>query len=517
MASRDNGERQRGSENSKRRQGYERDGVYYTPSANQQPRKRLQAGTGGASQTARRPVKESAAEREKPKKRASKGQYITFYIVTLVAAVVVCLSTFFFVFSHMVNNRPPSEGADNPASSASQAQPPEQPSISAIDEISITGVITDLSHARRTLEILDLESQIGLNFTADNGTNMQNRYGEVMSFAQFRPGDIVDARYTEVGGVLSSMSLATTAWERRNVSNVRVNPDNRTLAIGNDIFRYDERTISIFNDMPFNIEEINPLNVVTMRGMGSNVWFVEVSRGTGLINLVNGENIRDGVIEVDNNLTLQLNERGATDEPIRVQSGNRRILIRGSNIVDFLVHLDVNAGESAILDLSDIQVVAGVVTLNISEPDAIVTLNGTPRRAGEPLILDYGNYTLIVRRDGFVTYESTFELNEPTLDLVIMLEPEIRMRNITIESYPSGAQVYVDNSFVGYSPITTSAEEGIRMITLRREGFIEITFGTDERNRYHVTLREIQVDPFAGTGFGTPPPGITPGVPPVMP
>jgi len=512
MNNRDNEERRRGSEGSKKRGSYERDGVYYTPSGTKPSKSAGAAARGKGTGAAKRTVRDLGSASEKPKRKASKGQYVTFYIVTLVAAVVVCLTTFFFVYSHTAGNRPAANGSDN-SLITNAVTAPEQTPVSAIDEISISGLIMNLSHSARTLEVLDLESQRILSFRSDNSTAMHNRYGEIMSFAQFRPGDIVDARYTEVGGVLSSMSLATAAWERRNVTNVRVNPENRSLSIGNDVFRYDERTISIFNDNPFNIEEIDPLSVVTLRGMGSNVWFVEVSRGTGIINIINGESIRDGVIEIDNNLTLQLNERGQADEPIRVQSGNRRILIRGSNIEDFSTNLDVNSGESAILDLSNVQIVAGVVTLNISELDAVVTVNGTPRRSGEPLILSYGSYELVVRKEGFVTYESTFELNEPTLDLVIVLEAEIRTRNITIESTPQGANVYIDNNFVGITPITTSIEEGIRMITLRRDGFVEITLPTDEGNRYHFTLRELQVDPFAGGGSQFPPSNE----PPVMP
>ena len=503
MSDRDN-ERRRPGEGPKRRGSYEKEGVYYTPS--NQPVKKSAASTAARknSGSGKRPLKDSPSA--KPKKKASKGQYIAFYIITLVVAVAVCLATFAFVLSSVVNNRPPA-GVPGDTSQASNVTTPEQLPVYAIDEISITGVIMDLNHAGRTLEIFDLGSQRSLDFRADNATAMQNRYGEVMSFAQFRPGDIVDARYTEVGGVLSSMNLATAAWERRNVSNLRVNAENRTITLGNEIFRYGDRTISIFNNNPYSIENINPLNVVTLRGMGSDVWFVEVSRGTGLINIVNGENIRDGIIEIDNDVILPLNDRGTTDEPIRVQSGNRRIRVRGSNIEDFDTAIDVNPGESAILNLSEVQITAGVVTLNISEPDAVVTINGATVRAAEPQILTYGEYELVIRKEGFRTYESTFELNEPTLVLNIFLEPEIRTVNITVETIPPGAHIYVDNAFVGLSPVTTSVEEGVRMISARMDGFIDVNFPTDGGSRYEVILREATPPPFQ--------PGL--GIPPVMP
>ncbi|MCL2564342.1 MAG: PEGA domain-containing protein [Defluviitaleaceae bacterium] len=504
MSSRDNEEKRRPGESPRRRGSHEREGVYYTPSNRSAPKRgSTNSGARKAPNPVRRPVKEPVQAPPKSKKRASKGQYITFYIVTLVAAVAVCLATFAFVLSSVVNNRP-STGVPGDTLQANSTNTPEQVPVLAIDEISITGVIMELNHGERSLEIFDLGSQRNLDFRADNATSMQNRYGEVMSFAQFRAGDIVDARYTEVGGILSSMNLATAAWERRNVTNLRVNAENRTITLGNETFRYDDRTISIFNNDPYSIENINPLNVVTLRGMGSDVWFVEVSRGTGFINIVNGDDIRDGIIEIDNDMVLQLNDRGTTDEPIRVQSGNRRIRIRGSNIEDFDTSLDVNPGESAILNLSDVQITAGVVTININEADAIVTINGTPVRAAEPQILTYGSYELVIWKEGFRTYESTFELNEPALELNIFLEPEIRTMNITVETIPLGARIYVDNAFVGLSPVTTSVEEGVRMISARMAGFIDVNFPTDGGSRYEVILRELTPPPVQ-PGFGMPP------------
>jgi len=441
------------------------------------------------------------------KNKAGKSQYITFYVVTLVVAVIVCLGTFLFVFSQITGNQSGNEPAD-PLRSSQQTPPDEgnddeneDPPVIAIDEIGLTGVIININQSGRVLEILDIDSLEVLNFRADNSTTMQNRTGDSMSFAQFRPGDIVDARYREIGEPLTSISLAPAAWEHRNVSDIRVNPQGRTITVGDgaNIYRYTERTISLFDNEHYDIADINPLNVVTLRGIGSDIWYIEISRSTGFINIVNGENIRDGIIEVDNNISMHLNEDGSTYDPIRVLSGNRQVSVRGSNIHDFNTAIDVSVGEQAILDLSSVQFLAGVVSFNINEPGASVTINGIPKRTDEPLILDYGRYELVVAKDGFITYETVFELNEPSLELTIRLERDVNRVNITVITLNAatnetitGARVYLDDVFIGQTPVAALVEEGNRMLSIRKEGFMSLSFMTDGRLRYDISLQELR-------------------------
>ena len=452
------------------------------------------------------PNKSSAARKKtspssKPRKsKSGKSQYIVFYIVTLIVAVIVCLATFAFVLSRVMGNGSPGlverPGTQQSAPGAN-VNNSEEPPVVAIDEIGLTGVIVDVNQAGRTLEILDIDSLTTLDFRADNTTIMQNRAGEVMSFTQFRAGDIVDIRYRETSDALTSMNLTSEAWEYRNVDNVVVNPADRTISVDGRFYRYSDQTIAVFNNAPYNISDINPLNVVTVRGISSNVWFVEVNRGTGFINIINSERIIDGVIEIDNNITHNLNEENASDESVRVPTGNRQIVVRGSNIHDFILNMDVGLNEQTTLDLSAVQIRSGVVSFNINEPGATIVINGIIKPSNEPLILDYGSYELVVTKEGFVTYETEFELNQPSLELAINLERDVERVSLTVVTTNAatggalpGVSVYIDNVFIGHTPLNALVEIGDRMLAIRKEGFMSLNFMTDGRLRYDIALQE---------------------------
>ena len=466
------------------------DGVYYTPSA---PSGTKASRTSRPSQSAGPRNKTSASSQPKKKAKKSSVQYIAFYIITLVAAVIVCLAVFFYVFTKAIKDKPPTGAANNaPVQSALPSSGPAQGGVTAVDEISVIGVIRTINPSSKALGLLDIDSQSTYTFSVDSATSMQNKYGESMTFAEFKPGDIVDVRYTEMGGVLTGMTISTRAWEHKNVTNVKVNAENRSISTGNDTYKYDsEKTIAVFDGESYDIANIDSLNVVTLRGMDANVWFVEISKGVGFVDIVNGEDIKDGVIEIDNNMTMQLNKNGATDEPIKVQSGSRKVIIKGSNIEIYTTTIEVNAGEKALLDLSQVQITAGVLTLNINEANSIVTIDGTQRRATEPQILTYGKYEITVKKDGFKPYESTLDMNEADITLDIVLEKEIKMVDITVITIPSGADVYLDNAYVGISPVTTSVEEGIRTINVKKAGYIDINLQTDNyHTEYQIPLRE---------------------------
>jgi len=491
------------------------------PSANDE-RRRGSAGRGGTNsaqqnQTSqardRTPGKgrtpNNAGPAKRKKKKNSQGRYIIFYVITLIVAVIVCLAAFYFVLTNpLSSNREPSTGRPAGSAGAESTAPNDDDDdddngdapVITIDEVSLTGIVVNINQANRSLEILDFDSVQTLNFRTDNATAMQNRAGENMSFSQFRVGDIVDARYREPENPLISVNVAADSWEHRNVDNVQVNTVNSTMIVGTSIYRFSERTVSLFNNAPHNVADIHPLNVVTLRGIGHDIWFVEVSRGTGFINIINGESIRDGVIEIDGNFTVSLNADGSTDEPIRVQTGNNRIVVRGSNIETFQTTLDVSMGEQAILNLANVQVIAGVVTFNISEPGATVMVGGVARSATEPLILNYGSHTLVVSREGFVTYETVFMLDQPALELEIRLEPEVATELLTVvtthagtnEPLP-GARVYVNSTFVGVTPVSAPVpiQEGTRMLSIRKDGFMSMDFVIDSDLHYNIALHEL--------------------------
>ena len=477
---------QRGS--GKRVDEYTKDeGVYYTPSA--------QGGsTGSRTGRASRP-KAKTPNKARPKQQAKKSttKYVAFYIITLVVAVIVCLTVFFYAFTKTMQDKPAGDSTgSSPTQSIPSSNEPVSSNVSAVDEVSVIGVIRTINTGSKALGLLDIDSQKTYTFSVDNSTAMQNKYGESMSFAEFNPGDIVDVRYTEMGGVLTGMSISTRAWEHRNVTNVKVNADNKTISVGNDTYKYDDdKTISMFGGGKYDIAAIDPLNVVTLRGMYGNVWFVEISKGIGFVDIVNGEDIKDGVIEIDNNMTMQLNNKGTTDEPIKVQSGSRKVIVKGSNIEIYTTTIDVSAGENVLLDLSQVQITAGVLTLNINELDSTVTIDGVQKRATEPQILTYGKYNITVKKDGFKPYESILEMNEADITLDITLEKEIKLMDITVVTTPSGADVYIDNAYVGISPVTTSVEEGIRTITVKKTGYIDVNLQTDNYHmEYQIGLRE---------------------------
>jgi len=463
--------------------------------------------TRGSSGSAQASKRTSAASKPKPRKKTKDGKnkYIAFYVITLIIAVGVCLMTFWFVYSQ-ISGGMTNEPVERPNITA-QAPPDvdddddDEPPVLAVEEIALTGVIVSAQQNGRTLEILDIDSLAVLSFTADNLTTLQGRAGESMSFAQFRTGDIVDARFRVQGEPLTSISLTPNAWEYRNVDGVVVNIFANTLTVGENqaMYRFGNQTIALFDNETFDIVDIHPMSVVTIRGIDSDIWFVEMSRGTGFINIVNGQNIRDGVVEIASNATVQLNADGTTEnsEPVRVTTGNRQIFISGSNIHDFNTSIDVSAGEQAILDLSVVQFLAGVVSFNISEPGATITVNGTPRQADEPLILDYGRHELVVTREGFITYERAFELNSPTMDVVVTLERDVNRINVSVFTTNAttgeplmGARVYFDNAFIGLTPISALVEEGDRMLSIQKEGFGSISFMTDGRPRYDISLQE---------------------------
>ena len=106
-----------------------------------------------------------------------------------------------------------------------------------------------------------------------------------------------------------------------------------------------------------------------------------------------------------------------------------------------------------------------------------------------------GRHTIRIERDGYVAFETTVQLSpRESRRIDADLERIRRTGTLRFETDPSGAEVYVDGSFLGTTPIgTTTFDAGSHDVRIERSGYVTDSFRvTVDAGTAGVVRRDLQ-------------------------
>lgn len=472
-----------------RKRPIEREGVIYTPSSYEE--KDLEKTQVISSKEVRRNIPTATPYTKKvpsrsrgTRARKKKSNYALFFITTIFIGVLVCVFLFAKVIMPMIDTSGKVSGNT------------EKPSSNTTDEPDITdnndkttataiGIISSIDSEKKSIEVLDAETEKVYILFVDGATELKDKYAQNDSaelkdksnqsnlvFAELNVGDIVDVQFKKSGNVLTSLQISPLGWEYVGVTKVIVNTEAKSISYGNKKYSYSDNLITKYKNETYDISKVSEVDLVTIRGYKTKdedkVLFVDVIKRTGVIALEANTDIVEGKVYIDDNDEIELKPR-----EIRVLEGRHQIMVQGLNIEQFSTEMTIDANDPPYkLNLSEVVFNAGTMIFNINEPDAKLTINGETKNPLEPVVLKYGEYKIAVEKDGFNKYEKTVNLETSKLEIDVVLEKILKASEVTITTTPDGASVYVDNQYVGISPLTVPVSYGSHMITIRKDGYI---------------------------------------------
>ena len=154
----------------------------------------------------------------------------------------------------------------------------------------------------------------------------------------------------------------------------------------------------------------------------------------------------------------------------RVSEGLHNLEARKANHRSSTKTVDLVLGENKTIALEAPQPISGSIDVNSSPMSAEIYIDGkhygqTPNYINEILI---GTHELKLEKSGCATLTKTITIKEnETLTVNEKLQTG---KEITIKTDRSGDKIYVDNNYVGLSPITTSLAFGSHTIKAERDG-----------------------------------------------
>ena len=134
--------------------------------------------------------------------------------------------------------------------------------------------------------------------------------------------------------------------------------------------------------------DLNEVDILTFKGVGSSILSVTVARGHGYLSLTNDESFVGGFIEVGQTKIHRITD----DMLLTVPEGDYEIRI-SHGASSGLKYASIARGEEVTLDIGDIEVVQpkyGQVIFSLSPTGTTLYIDGNLVDATVPISLEYG-------------------------------------------------------------------------------------------------------------------------------
>lgn len=352
-------------------------------------------------------------------------------------------------------------------------------------------VVVEIDKDDNTVTFLNLDIGRKYTLSMDGTTKLYDKYGESISLDQIEEGDIVDVKFLKSKKHLTTMQLSAQAWSYSNVEKYELNTVRDEVTIGSEVYKLSENVLYLSGGKTIDEMDLSPVDVLTFRGIDTEVICINVEKGHGYLRLANAENFIGGWIEIGQSSIQHITE----DMLLTVPEGSYQVNIshNGNGGTKSVI---INRNEETTLDIGDLKVAEpkyGTILFSLTPSTTQLYIDGSEVDASQPVSLEYGIHQLIAKADGYQTITRYLRVGEESAGIDVVLDAvesddeessessessESADETDAVTDYykvyidaPEGVEVYLDGNYVGISPCSFRKVAGSHDITLRKTGY----------------------------------------------
>ncbi len=296
-------------------------------------------------------------------------------------------------------------------------------------------------------------------------TEIIDAAGRELAFGSTAVGDLLMAELAQDGKTVLSADYSNPALEHTEVTGLTPDSSARTLTGEDRSFSYGKQAIFLYDGQSISPADIAPADRLLLRGYADTVWSVQVLEYHGYLIVENGDNIKNGSIQIDEGEAVPLEDVGRI--PIGV--GSHTITVTGENIEQRKDAISINAGEELRYDLSKAQEKMGVIIIEANVSDYRLYINGTLSES--PAVLPVGEYNLVILKNGYLEWNEHINLEGDSITVVAELEKEFQYGTLTVTANCDGAAVYINGEASGIAPMQVNLPYGSYTVRVEKEGY----------------------------------------------
>lgn len=287
----------------------------------------------------------------------------------------------------------------------------------AAKEAVFTGVLKNIDEDSNLVTVFDIQGKSDTVFHYTGGTDIRDAYDQVVVISQLSLGEIVTVTYQEDTQKLVSLLVSKDAWEYSGVANLSLDKTNYRMTIGDRNYWYEEGLLLFSKDQLIDLIDLNPRDVLKIKGVGSQICSIVVTTGHGYIRLTNYSDFIGGTIEIGYGIILPI----VDNMLIVAREGEHRITLENGELAA-LDSVILERDKEVVLDFSAYHVEAervGYVRFEIEPYGADLYINGSVVNYSEPIKMNYGKHNIRVTMNGYDDFNGILTIGEftPTINI----------------------------------------------------------------------------------------------------
>jgi len=331
----------------------------------------------------------------------------------------------------------------------------------------VTAVIKYIDAEGSSIIIADVETDESIDLKIKSQIQIIDKYGRDIDVTELKIGEIVNIKYNELNGEVETLRISAESFEYTGLENTIINEETKTIKNANDIYLYTDEIVILYNNSPIPISEITKDDTLTIKGFKNKIYTIIMEKSHGYIKLKNYDGFVGGYIDIDRDESVTIIQEM---QPIPISNGSHKIVIEKEGYEVFIRELEVGKRETIELDLGAAEIKQGNVEFRANVDDYELLINGQVQNSLEERKLDYGEYEILARKSGQLDFKTTIRVDKDQIIVNIKFDEKPKFINITTS--PDQVQVYIDDNFAGYSPISAPTKIGEHIVMLVKENYL---------------------------------------------
>jgi hypothetical protein len=277
------------------------------------------------------------------------------------------------------------------------------------DSTSLQGIILNVDDSQKTILLNHLDTQTRVTYSYTGGTDIVNRYDEVIAASQLKIGEVVEVEFA-MNKKLSRIKICDTEWEYTGVTNFQMDTENKILTVGSEKYVYTDNMIVINEDNISSIDKLESIDVVTLKGRDKQLDSIIVTSGHGYVRLDSTAYFEGGFIEIGSKVVQVITENMVI--PVPAGDYNLRVT-KGETSGEKEISVEVN--EEIRVNLTEFQSEAvrlGTLSFKITPSNAKLMIDGVSKDYSGLVDVAYGLHKITISADGYDTYTQTIDVED---------------------------------------------------------------------------------------------------------
>lgn len=274
---------------------------------------------------------------------------------------------------------------------------------------SFTGILQGIDRNKKECIFYDINSGLHKQLSFSGATRVKNRYDKEESFAYLEPGRIFDVFYVDGDKKLVKAQENKEAFEYRKIGEISFDNTGHIISMTGRKYSFDD-TMKIFcGDNEISQIELNRQDELTVRGIGSTVYSVQVTAGHGYVSFVNYDDFIGGYVSLGKRQVYSVTEdmllvarEGTYDLTMEngELSGNKRVT--------------VEKDQRIVVDMGEFRTTperVGNIKFVISPSNANLYVNDKWMDASRSVKLNFGTHKIKVKMDGYQDFNGVLTVS----------------------------------------------------------------------------------------------------------